>query len=96
MSVDGTDFLIKNPHDGRYKYWYSYKLKKPGLRYEVGVSIGCGDIVWIHGPYPCGHYNDIKIFRSALKNWLEEGERVIADDGYVGEAPGHVLCPKAI
>ena len=31
-----------------------------------------------------------------MKNWLEEGERVIADDGYIGEAPGHVLCPKAI
>ena len=27
---------------------------------------------------------------------LENGERVEADDGYVGEAPTYVLCPKAI
>jgi hypothetical protein len=26
---------------------------------------------------------------------LEEGERVEADDGYVGEAPRHVKCPKS-
>jgi len=27
---------------------------------------------------------------------LEEGEQVEADDGYVGEAPRHVKCPKSI
>ena len=40
--------------------------------------------------------NYIQIFRHALKNLLEEGERVEADDGYIGEAPKYVLCPKAI
>jgi uncharacterized protein YpmB len=27
---------------------------------------------------------------------LDEGERVEADDGYVGEAPRYVKCPKSI
>ena len=27
---------------------------------------------------------------------LENGERVEADAGYVGEAPTYVICPKAI
>ena len=27
---------------------------------------------------------------------LEEGERVEADDGYIGEAPRHVKCPSSI
>ena len=71
-------------------------IKKPGVRYEVAISIISGDIVWINGPFPCGFYNDIKIFRQGLKNMLEDGERVEADDGYLGEAPKYVLCPKAI
>jgi hypothetical protein len=27
--------------------------------------------------------------------WLDENERVEADDGYVGEAPAHVKCPMS-
>ena len=96
VSIDGTDFRIFMKKGWLYKYWYGYKFKNPGVRYEVGVSIKCGDIVWIHGPFACGFYNDIKIFRISLKNWLDEGECVEVDDGYVGESPKYVLCPKAI
>jgi hypothetical protein len=60
------------------------------------VSILSGDLVWINGPYEPGIWNDIKIFRNALLSMLEEGEQVEADDGYVGEAPRHVKCPKSI
>ena len=96
ISVDGTDFRMKKQKGESPKFWWGYKFKKPGVRYEVGISIKHGDIVWIHGPFPCGFYPDIKIFRSALKNWLLDGERVEADDGYIGEAPRYVLCPKSI
>ena len=58
MSVDGTDCPIEK----KGRRWYSHKFKKPGVRYEVGVAIKSGDIVWINGPYPCGAYADIKIF----------------------------------
>ena len=92
MSVDGTDFRI--PHAGRR--FYSYKYRSSGLRYEVAVCILSGEIVWINGPFEPGIYNDISIFRSALLGELEEGERVEADDGYVGEAPRHVKCPCSI
>ena len=95
ISVHGTDFQVYR-QKGSYKFWYGFKFKKRGVRYEVGVSIVNGDIVWINGPFPCGHFNDIKIFRTALKNILENGERVEADDRYVAEAPTYVLCPKAI
>ena len=95
ISVDGTDFQVYR-QKGSYKFWYGYKFKKPGVRYEVAISIISGDIVWINGPFPCGFYNDIKIFRQGLKNMLEDGERVEVDDGYLGEAPRYVLCPKAI
>ena len=91
MTVDGTDFRIAE--HGRA--FYSHKFKKSGLRYEVGVSIIHGDIVWINGPFECGKWPDIKIMRSSLCSELDQNERVEADDGYIGEAPRRVKCPKS-
>lgn len=52
--------------------------------------------MWINGPFEPGMYNDIQVFRSALIDELDDGERVEADDGYIGEAPRFVKCPKSI
>ena len=62
--------------------WFSYKNKGPGVRYEVGVAIESGDIVWAHGPFPCGAWPDLKIFREGMKKTLAPGEMVIADGTY--------------
>eukprot|EP00586_Coscinodiscus_wailesii_P007529 CAMPEP_0172490504 /NCGR_PEP_ID=MMETSP1066-20121228/20932_1 /TAXON_ID=671091 /ORGANISM="Coscinodiscus wailesii, Strain CCMP2513" /LENGTH=305 /DNA_ID=CAMNT_0013258997 /DNA_START=109 /DNA_END=1022 /DNA_ORIENTATION=- len=91
INVDGTDFRI--PEHGRE--FYSHKFKKSGLRYEVGTCILTGDIVWINGPYECGLWPDINIFWNSLVSNLGTNERVEADDGYIGEAPRHVKCPKS-
>ena len=89
LSVDGTDCPIwkSGPR------WWSHKFKKSGVRYELGVAIHSGDIASIHGPYPCGEYNDIKIFRLGLKHDLDEGERVKADLGYAGDSSVKVPGP---
>jgi len=50
-------------------------------------------LVWVEGPYPAGT-PDITIFRNGLSHHLDPFERVEADDGYVGEAPRQVKCPK--
>ena len=42
----------------------------------------------------CGMCNDLMIFSSSIKSHLGESERVEADDGYLGEAPRLVRCPK--
>jgi hypothetical protein len=84
VMVDGTDFAIGEPYPFDKK-WYSHKFKGPGLRYEVGVCIQTGDIVWTYGPFPCGRFPDIKIFRHRLINLLPPGEKVEADAGYRGE-----------
>lgn len=85
VTVDGTDFRVKLVKGFWKKYW-SHKFHSPGLRYEVAISIAMGEIVHINGPFPCGEYNDIKIFRMGLKKKLKLGvERVEADDGYMGE-----------
>jgi DDE superfamily endonuclease len=95
VSVDGTHFLVKRPtvFDVARKF-YSHKFKKCGLSYEVALCIHTGHIVWIHGPFPAA-VPDITIFRSSLLSHLGPGERVEADDGYIGEAPNFVKCPKS-
>jgi hypothetical protein len=90
LSVDGTDFCLAMKYSKRY---YSYKFKKRGYRYEVGLCIKTGDICWWSGPYPPGDWNDNMIFRDALAKHLEEGERCETDKGYQGSAPEFVKCP---
>ena len=76
--------------------WFSHKYKKSGVRYEVAVGIKTGDICWFSGPYMCGLWPDIEIFRASLITFLDPYERVEADNGYVGEAPLRVICPKCV
>ena len=72
----------------------SFKFNgKCGLRYEIGVDILVGNIVWVNGPFAAGKYPDVEIFRLGLVHWLDEFERVEADDGYIGEAPQRIKCP---
>ena len=84
ITVDGTDFKIQEPTDFSAK-WFSHKFRGPGLRYEVAVSINGGDIVHTNGPFPCGSWPDIKIFRNELIYKLDVFEMVEADRGYAGE-----------
>ena len=51
----------------------------------MAVCIKTGDIVWIYGPFPCGRYTDLVIFRRRLKHMLDVDEMVEADDGYPDE-----------
>lgn len=81
MSVDGTDCPIREPEPFSTQ-WYSHKMNGAGLRYEVAVSVNGGDIVWVAGPYPCGAYPDLRIYRDQLKRRLLPTEKVIADNGY--------------
>ena len=92
MTVDGVDCHIteKTPFD---KKWFSHKFNGPGLRYEVGVCIRTGDIVWINGPFKCGEKNDMQIFVSRLMKKLDTNEKVEADMGYQG-MPTKVRHPR--
>lgn len=84
MTVDGVDFPIQEPTPFSKKWW-SHKFDGAGLRYEVAVTINTGDIVAFHGPFPCGSFPDLKIFRLGIKPLLGPGEKVIADRGYRGD-----------
>ena len=95
VSVDCTDVEIQEPKPFSSK-WYSHKHNGPGLRYEIALSLKRGDIVWIHGPFSCGLWPDISIFRFCLKSFLDENERVEVDNGYKGDDPISCKTPGGI
>ena len=100
MSVDGTDFSIQEPwpyNKTTSAKWFSKKFQGPGLRYEVGVAVENGYIVWINGPFLPGKFNDHMIFeRMGLLSNLEEGERIEADDGYLFLDPEFVKARSSV
>ena len=83
FTVEGTDY--DTAELGRT--FYSHKIKRLALRYEIALTILTGDMCWVSGPYKAGSWLDIKIFRDSLTSHLEKGERVEVDDGYIGEYP---------
>ncbi len=94
MTVDGTDSRV--PQKGvatKGNAFASHKYAgKSALRYELGIDILAGNLVWIQGPYPAGKYTDIKFFNKVLRNFLEPGERVEANEGYRSH-PDKIKCP---
>ena len=62
----------------------SHKFKGNGVKYEVGVCIKTGEIVWIHGPCRCGK-NDIGVAREAFVSFLNDDEMADANGGYAGK-----------
>jgi len=81
ITIDGTDFLIQEPSPFDPQY-YSHKFKHAGVRYEIGICIKTGWIVWVMGPFPCGGWSDLRISRHALHYELLTGEIYCADGTY--------------
>jgi hypothetical protein len=83
VTVDGTDFRIQEPRPFS-KSWFSHKYNGPGVRYEVGICIKTGWIVWVNGPFKCGDCPDHVIvdLPGGLHDSLDHGERYIADKIY--------------
>ena len=82
ISIDGTDCPVMEPwpFDGR---WYSKKFNGPGVKYEIGVCIATGHIVWVNGPFEASK-NDSAIFNDTLDSLLCDDEGVEVDQGYKG------------
>ena len=82
VSVDGIDFSIDEPERPMNPKWYSHKLNRAGIRYELAVAIHTGWIIWSNGPFPAGEYSDLTIVRQSLNHCLCNNECYIADGGY--------------
>lgn len=86
MTVDGTHCRIKEPRNTPDKAFYSHKYHKPGVAYEIALDLSSSRIVHVNGPFKAGK-NDLSIFQEpgGLKSKLQSGQKVIADNGYVGD-----------
>ena len=82
ISVDCTDCPIKEPHPFNEGF-FSHKIRAAAYRYEVGISIKQGDIVWVSGPWPAG-IPDETIFKSRISKLMGENELAECDSGYRG------------
>jgi len=87
ISVDGTHCPIQEPRTDPGPHWFSHKLHRAGLAYELAVSIDDGHLVWINGPFPASTH-DLTIFRlpGGLQSIMPAGKKGIADRGYSNEA----------
>ena len=83
MSADGTDCPVFEPWPFSPSM-YSHKLNGPALKYEVGVCLMTGRIVWVNGPFE-GSANDATIFKNGLSLVLHDEEKVECDRGYKGD-----------
>ncbi len=96
MSIDGTNFhILQKGVMTRSNKFASHKYGgKSALRYKLGLDILEGNLVWIEGPYASRKYPNISIFWNCLENFLDPNKLVVADKGYVGEAP-EFECPNS-
>ena len=81
ITIDGTDCRIQEPQPFS-PTWYSHKFKGAGLRYEVGVAIATGWIVWVFGPFPCGACNNLGVARTMVQTMMETDKMYVGDKGY--------------
>ena len=81
VSVDGTDCPVQEISPFNNNLW-SHKLNGAGLRYEIGVNIRTGLMVWVNGPYEPAPWPDLRIFRDNMMGQLAPGEWILADGGY--------------
>ena len=83
VSVDGVHCSIWEPRKQPSTGWYSKKMNKAGLSYEIGIAVFHNKCCWINGPFPAGH-NDWKIFTSenGLASKIPEGHLCVGDQGY--------------
>ena len=84
ISVDGVDCMVHEPWPFNKK-WYSQKFNGPAVKYEVGVCIKTGFIVWTFGPHMGGAL-DGEIFKKQLDGLLADDEGVEVDAGYKGSS----------
>jgi hypothetical protein len=96
LSVDGTHCRIKEPKKTPSGQWYSHKLNKPGVSYEIALDLKKSQISWTNGPFPAAKH-DISIYKqenSGLKWQIPDGKKVIADRGYRGETNKELCTPN--
>jgi hypothetical protein len=82
--VDGVDCPIQEPYPF-HKGIFSEKPNGPGYKYEVGVCIKTGAIVWVNGPFKAGKHDSTIFKEDGLKDALCDDECIEVDAAYQGD-----------
>ena len=92
LVIDCTVCPIERPSDNMVqRLFFSGKHKMHCVKYEVAVRPD-GIICWINGPHQ-GSMADITVYREErIEDDLQQGELILGDKGYVGEA--RIITPK--
>ena len=89
MTIDGTCCPIWEPKPfSKDNACFKFGMK-PGVNYELGVSLYEPKLIWINGPMQPGVKTNLMVFQEKLKAELPVGTKAIADGIYVSE-PEHV------
>jgi hypothetical protein len=86
LSVDGTHCSyheLKHPVLPYDPQMYSHKTNKPGLAYEVALSLHESKVVSVRGPFKAS-VHDKTMFNAHLRDLIPDGCMGIADRGYRG------------
>ena len=67
------------------KRMFSKKFNGPGVKYDVGVCIKTGHIVWLDGPFVASA-SESTIFKNGLGQHICEDEKVEVDSGPKGDS----------
>lgn len=98
ISVDGIHCKYheeKHPVLSKDPALSSHKFGgKPGLAYELALSIFESKLVWMKGPEKPKN-NDRSIYVSELKNKIPPGKKVVADRGYRNARDPTVATPNS-
>ena len=85
LALDGTTCPIQCPSRFLQRPFYSGKDHRHCIKYEIGVDIEDGSLVWISGPVP-GAVHDMKLARLfGILDSIMDDEYILADKGYIGE-----------
>jgi hypothetical protein len=82
MIVDATECPIQRPCSKIQEVFYSGKKKKHTMKYEIGISIQTGLIVWLGGGVS-GAVHDMTIAKDGLLQQYPD-KLFISDKGYFG------------
>lgn len=67
------------------------KIKATSIPYEVWIINYTWYIGWVNGPFSCGEYPDLKIFKNNLKHHLSQIEEVLKYKRYIDERCVHII-----
>lgn len=67
--MDETDFKIQEHTPFRLKR-HSHKFHAADVRYEIGMAMSKGHIIWAHEPFAYRKWSNLKSFESRMLNCL--------------------------